>query len=68
MNIQIKDNKWYTPQELAKLMRRTMNEAYMIIKNFGCDIKAKDERIIISGKDVLEAMAASKGKNRRQDV
>lgn len=67
MNIQIKPDKWYKPQEIANLLRRTLNETYVIIKRYGCSLVAKDGGILVSGKDMLNALSSKKDK-KKQDV
>ena len=64
MNIQIKADKWYTPQELGKLLRRTMIEVLTIIKKYNCTIKAKDETILVHGQTLLDAVNPRK-KNQK---
>lgn len=64
MNIQIKADKWYTPQELCKLLRRTMNQVKAIIKKYKCVIKTKDEGIFVHGRTLSDAFNPTK-KNRK---
>lgn len=59
----INPDKWYSPQELVRLLQRTSDAILHIVRINGCSIRVINNELEVYGKDVLEAIG-NKNKNR----
>lgn len=54
---QINPEMWYTPRELATILKRTENEVYFIVSKCGCTIKIEKAEVLIKGDDIVKAIS-----------
>ncbi len=47
-------SKWYRPQELAEKLSRTVEEAMLIVKSYGCKLKVVNKEIWVSCEEVIQ--------------